>query len=89
MVIGRLTPVIKFEVWNPRWNDRKALIADYKIGTHNQINFPKAKSLAGDWYISGKEAKTFPLEPLKTKAGGTMNVRVIPLDALQPLERGE
>lgn len=89
MILGRLTPVVKFVVFNPRWHDRKVLIADYKIATHNQINFPKANSLAGDWYISGKEAKTFPLEPLKTKAGGTMNVRVVPLDALQPLERGE
>lgn len=89
MLLPRLTSVIKFEVWNPRWRDRKVLLADYKIGTHNQVNFPKAKSLPGDWYISGKDAKTFPLESMQTKSGNKIAMRVVPLDALQVFERGE
>lgn len=88
-VLSRLTPVVQFKIFNPRWHDRKVLVADYKIATHNQINFPKAASLAGDWYISGRDAKTFPIEAMKTRAGGSINMRVIPINDLQTLERGE
>ncbi len=89
MLLNRLTPVIEFKIWNPRWKDRMVLLADYKIATHNKIVFPKAKSLAGDWYISGTDVKTYPTEPMKTKSGTTMTMRVVPIDALQPLERGQ
>lgn len=65
------------------------LLADYKLATHNKIVFPKAKILAGDWYISGTDAKTYTTEPMKTKSGTTMTMRVVPIDALQPLERGQ
>lgn len=89
MTLGTLTPAIKHVIYNPRWRDRQVLIADFRIGTHNQIEFPKAKSLAGLWYISGREAKTYPVERMQTRAGGSIVMRVVPLDALQPLERGD
>ena len=89
MLISRLTPVVEFKVWSPRWKDRMVLLADYKLATHNKIVFPKAKSLEGDWYISGTEAKKYPTEPMKTKSGTYLTMRVVPIDALQPLERSE
>lgn len=87
MKISRLTPCQKLEILNPRWHDRVVLLADFKLGTHNIITFPKAKSLEGEWYISGAKAKSFPIEGLKTKSGSIMQVRAIPLDELEPLER--
>jgi hypothetical protein len=87
MKLDRMTACQTFEVWNPRWHDRVALLADYKLGTHNLVRFPKAGSLPGDWYISLKKAKSFPTEYLTTKAGGKMLVRAIPLDEFEPLER--
>ena len=46
-------------------------------------------TLAGEWYISGQEAKSYPLVPMKRKAGGEMMVREVPISVLEPLERGE
>lgn len=43
--------------------------------------------MPGEWYISGIEAKAHPIEFMKTKAGGQMAMRAIPLDELSPLER--
>jgi len=85
--LGRLTPVQRFEVFNPRWHDRKALLMDFKIGTHNEITFPKANSLPGKWYISGAKAKTYPTSQMKTKAGNYVTMREVPLDDLEPFER--
>ena len=87
MKLARLTPVIEFEIWNPRWHDRVALIANFRIGTHNKITFPKAPTLAGEWYISGEKARTYPLENMPTKNGSTLAVRAVPLADLEPLER--
>lgn len=89
MLLSRLTPAVEFKIWNPRWHDRVVLLADYKLATHNKIVFPKAKSLAGDWYISGRDAAKYPTEPFKTKTGTVMTMRAVPIDALQPLERSE
>ena len=89
MLLSRLTPAVEFKIWNPQWRDRVVLLADYKLATHNKIVFPKAKSLEGEWYISGTDAKKYPTEPFKTKTGTTMTMRAVPIDALQPLERSE
>lgn len=76
----------KFEVWQPRWRDRSVLLADFKIGAHNVITFPKTPSYAGEWYISGENAKHFPIEPMKTKSGTTMIMRCVPLGELERYE---
>lgn len=86
MILPKLTPRQSFEIWNPRWHDRQVLLADFKIQTHNVITFPKSRALGGEWYISGERAKTFPTEPMKTKSGRMMTMRVVPIDELEPLE---
>ena len=43
--------------------------------------------MPGEWYISGVDAKSYPLEDMKTNRGGSIAVRAIPLNALEPLER--
>lgn len=87
MLLKRLTTLQQFQIFSPRWHDRVVLLADYKIGTHNCVTFPKANTLEGEWYISGVNAKTYPLEPMKTKSGTNMMMREVPISALQPLER--
>lgn len=82
MILDRTTPASKIEIWQPRWKDRVVLIAKYKVGTHNIITFTKAKSLPGEWYISGAEAATWPVE-----SNGKLQCYAVPLDELQPLER--
>ena len=45
MVLSRLTPCQKIEIWQPRLKDRTVLIAKYKVGAHNEIVFTKTKSM--------------------------------------------
>jgi hypothetical protein len=85
--LSRLTVCNQFEILNPRWHDRQVLLADYKISTHNAITFPKANSMPGEYYISGISAKKYPTQPMKTKNGAIMTMRVVSIDALEPLER--
>lgn len=75
-----------FKVWNPRWHDRKALLMDFKLGLNNVIEFPKADSLPGLYYIAGRDVKKYPTEPFVTKRGHTVRMRVVPLDDLETLE---
>lgn len=70
----------------PRWHDRVVLIAEHKIARDNVIRFTEAPTMPGDYTISGEHAKSFPLEKFKTRAGGVMPVRAIPLSVLEPLE---
>jgi len=65
-------------IWNPRWHDRKVLIAKYKVkpGT-NEIIFTKAKTLKGKYTLSGEEISKFPIE-----TNGTIDCYVVPLDVV-------
>ena len=87
MVLSRTTVCNLFTVYKPRWHDRQALLKNNRIVTHNQIVFPNAPTMAGDWYISGEKARTFPTMEMKRRAGGYVTMRVIPLDELEILER--
>ena len=51
------------EIWEPRWRDRKVLIACHKISTgRNLIRFTKAKSLPYIYEVDGKEVMSCPVE---------------------------
>lgn len=82
MILNRLTPVQSLEILQPRWKDRRVLLAKYKVGTHNRVVFTKAPTLAGEFYISGAKASTYPLE-----TNGKLMCFAVPLDELEPLER--
>lgn len=66
----------------PRWHDRTVLVAERRILPENQVviqhhEFPRS------FFITGEEARKYPLEQMKTKAGGTIDVRAIPLSELE------
>jgi hypothetical protein len=69
-------------IWEPRWHDRTVLVADRRLLEHNEIVISH-KDFPAPLYISGKQAKEFPLEQMKTKTGGTIAVRAIPLAELE------
>jgi hypothetical protein len=71
----------KIEIWQPRWKDRKVLIAKYKVGAINEIVFTKTKSLPGVYVISGDEVRTYPLE-----SNGKLACYAVPIDALERRE---
>lgn len=69
-------------IWEPRWHDKVVLIADHKIGTDNRITI-EHKDFPVALYVSGKVAKQYPLESMKTKSGGFINVRAVPIRVLE------
>lgn len=82
---GSLNQIV---IWAPRWHDRTVLVADRRLLAHNEILI-KHKDSNGTlmfprpFYLSGKFAKSFPLEQMKTKSGGEIAVRAIPLSELE------
>jgi len=69
-------------IWEPRWHDKVVLVAERRLLDDNEIvirhkNFPRP------YYLTGKRARDFPLEDMKTKAGGTIAVRAVPLEELE------
>jgi hypothetical protein len=76
-----VTEVNQILVWEPRWHDRVVLVAERRILAVNEViiqhhDFPEP------FYLTAEEARKWPVEDMRTKAGGTIQVRVIPLSAL-------
>lgn len=84
MTLDRFTPVNKIDIWQPRWKDRKVLIAKFRVGMHNCINFTKAPTLDGEYYISGEKVRQSPLE-----TNGKIPCYAVSLEELEPLERAK
>lgn len=82
MSIGRFTPCQLIEIWQPRWKDRKVLIAKHKVGTHNEIVFTKTPSLPEHYYLSGETIRNCTLE-----TNGKIPCYAVPIDELEVLER--
>lgn len=66
-------------IWQPRWHDRKVLIAKYKVQFgDNDIQFTKAKNLKDKVYrLAGKEIAKHPLE-----TNGTIECYAVPLEVV-------
>lgn len=75
-------------IWEPRWRDRRVLVADRRICPENEIIII-AKDKDGrpyfpeSFYITDTQAKKYPLEMMNTKSGYKIAVRAIPLDDLE------
>ena len=72
---------ILFDIIEPRWHDKKVLLANWKIGEHNVINI-RHSSFPNMFYIDGERALSYPTQPIKTKRGTEALMRVIPIDDL-------
>lgn len=81
MIIKRTTACQYFEIWQPRWKDRKVLLARHKVGTHNKIVFTKSPTLPGEWYISGSDITRCNLE-----TNGKIDCYAVSLSFLEPIE---
>ena len=81
MILCKHSGIKTFEIWNPRWHDRRVLLAAHKIVEHNRVVFTKTKSLEGDFYVSGKTVKKF-----KKESNGQIDCYSVPLSELEPLE---
>lgn len=68
------------EIWQPRWKDRRVLIAKYKVCSGvNEVVFTKAKNFKGmKFRIQGTEIVKHPVE-----TNGTIDCYAVPLDKLE------
>lgn len=57
------------------------MIAEHRLFDNNEIVIMH-KDFSHPYYLTAKRAREFPLEYMKTKAGGTIQVRAIPLNEL-------
>lgn len=69
-------------IFAPRWHDKTVLIADRRLLAHNEIII-EHKDFPAPFYISGRVAKSFPLEQMSTKSGGVIAVRAVPISELE------
>ncbi len=81
MIIDKLTPLKDIVIWQPRWHDKRVLIACHKVGEHNRITFTKAPTYPDVYYLSGKTIKKY-----KKESNGTIDCYSVPLSELEPLE---
>lgn len=77
------------EIWSQRYHDRKALVASWKIQTHNRITFKSASMAGREYYISGQDIRKCELVDMKAKSGNTVKMYAVPLEKLQILEYKE
>lgn len=65
------------DIWQPRWKDRVALIAKFRVAQDNYIRFTKTKSLPGVYYISKEKLEHYPIQ-----FNGGCDCYVVPLKDL-------
>lgn len=69
----------------PKWSTHEVLIADYKVGEQNIIEFTEAPSLLGKVYhISGATIRRYPL-----KSNGKIPVYYVPMSELREMDSDE
>ena len=91
MKLGRTTPAQVFEINTPVWGGRKVGLATYKIGIHNEVRILYTHSGSTErvypqpLYISGKKARTYPTQPVKSNPHVILHI--IPINDLEVLER--
>ena len=82
MKMTKFTPLNYFQIWQPRYHDKRVLLAKHRVGTHNKIVFTKAPSMGTQpYYVSGKEVKKYKLE-----SNGSIPCYAVPVSSLEPLE---
>ena len=70
------------EIYAPRWRDRVALIATYKVSPgRNLIRFTRAGVYNGIYAVDGGEVSKCPLE-----SNGRIDCYAVPLAKLQRVE---
>lgn len=72
------------QIWQPRYHDRKVLVAEYKIphGAGIDIEITQG-AMKGQYHATHETIMASKLESMKCKSGGTIGVRAIPLDLLE------
>jgi hypothetical protein len=87
MILNVHTPANKLLIKAPRWKDRTVLLADWKIGLHNEIVITASRKdgsryFPESFYMSGEKVKKYPTQPHSSR-----KVYIVPIDDLEVLTR--
>lgn len=68
----------EIEIWMPRYRDRVALVAVYKVGQWNRITFTKAKHLKDMVFeVEGELIRKYPIDSNGTLPCYAVDLQVI------------
>jgi len=74
-------------VWEPRYRDKKALIATSKIKPGKDVEFIIERGqYKGHYIVKSEDIPDCKVEKMETKSGYMMNVTCVPLDKLHRVE---
>lgn len=68
-------------ILEPKWSTKQILVADYKIGTDNEIVI-KHHDFPEPFYMSGEKLRSYPKQIVKSKQGNEIEMRCVPLEKL-------
>lgn len=82
MKLPRMTQMKYFAIYQPRYHDKRVLLAAHKVGEHNKIVFLQAPDMGTEpYYVSGKTVKKYPKQ-----SNGAIKCYAVPLSELETLE---
>lgn len=71
------------EIWEPRYRDKKVLVACYKIPSGKGVEVKICKgAYKGVYEVSHETVISAPIERMNTRRGGSIEIRAIPLAKL-------
>lgn len=77
------------KIKEPRYRDRKVLVARYRISCGQDITIEIQKgSYKGIYRVSNDDICSSDIESMKTRRGDTISMRAIPLDKLERIGDG-
>lgn len=75
------------EIWQPRWHDKKVLVAKFRIRPEQDVFIEIKESVwKGKYRIDYQDIVASDVETMKTKAGGKIEVIAVPLDKIKKIE---
>lgn len=73
-----------FEIWQPRWHDRKVLLATHRVVSCgvNKVKLTRSKSYNGLYEVNGRDVVKCPVE-----SNGTINCYAVPFELLKAVDK--
>lgn len=81
MLVDKFTKLQHISIKQPRYHDGSVLVATYKVGDHNVIEFTEAPSLPDRYYVSGKTIREYPIG-----TNGRIKVYQVPIEEMELYE---
>ena len=76
------------KIIQPRWHDRKVLVAKWKVGEYNQILINHS-SFKQPLYMSGQKIRNYPIERVERKHQPSFEVYAVPIDDFETFNEQE